>query len=343
MRKLLNTLFVTSDDLYLSLENGNIAAWKGEEKAAQIPLINLESIFDFSHKGASPALLGECVKRGIAFSFLTPHGRFLARACGMVQGNIFLRKEQYRISDDEEESLTIARAMITGKILNARAVLMRALRDHPLSVDKDLFHEHIRELQDAAVCASQASGLDELRGIEGNGAQSYFSLLDSLILQDKKHFYFRGRNKRPPLDRMNAILSFAYTLLAHDCASALEAAGLDSYAGFLHRDRPGRFSLALDLMEELRSICADRLALTLVNNRMISAKNFELKEDGAVWLNGEGRKIILTQWQERKRDIITHPFLQEKMAWGLIPYVQALLLARYIRHDLDGYPPFLWK
>lgn len=233
--------------------------------------------------------------------------------------------------------------MIAGKILNARAVLMRALRDHPLSVDKTLFRSHIQALQDAAVCAAEASSPDELRGIEGNGAQSYFSLLDSLILQDKKHFYFHGRNKRPPLDRMNAILSFTYTILAHDCASALEAAGLDPYAGFLHRDRPGRLSLALDLMEELRSVYADRFALTLVNNRMISAKNFEIKEDGAVWLNGEGRKILLTQWQERKRDTITHPFLQEKMAWGLIPYVQALLLARYIRHDLDGYPPFLWK
>lgn len=343
MRKLLNTLFVTSDDLYLSLENGNIEAWKGKEKAAQIPLINLENILDFSHKGASPALLGECVKRGIGFCFLTPNGRFLARACGVAEGNIFLRKEQYRISDDEEKSLIIARVMITGKILNARSVLMRALRDHPLSVDKDLFRSHIKELQNAAACAAQASGLDELRGIEGNGAQSYFSLLDSLILQDKKHFYFRGRNKRPPLDRMNAILSFTYTILAHDCASALEAAGLDPYAGFLHRDRPGRDSLALDLMEELRSVYADRFALTLVNNRILSSKNFEIKEDGAVWLNGEGRKILLNQWQERKRDTITHPFLQEKMAWGLIPYVQALLLARYIRHDLDGYPPFFWK
>lgn len=319
MRKLLNTLFVTSDDLYLSLENGNIEAWKGKEKAAQIPLINLENILDFSHKGASPALLGECVKRGIGFCFLTPNGRFLARACGVAEGNIFLRKEQYRISDDEEKSLIIARAMITGKILNARSVLMRALRDHPLSVDKDLFRSHIKELQNAAACAAQASGLDELRGIEGNGAQSYFSLLDSLILQDKKHFYFRGRSKRPPLDRMNAILSFTYTILAHDCASALEAAGLDPYAGFLHRDRPGRDSLALDLMEELRSVYADRFALTLVNNRILSSKNFEIKEDGAVWLNGEGRKILLNQWQERKRDTITHPFLQEKWPGALFP------------------------
>ena len=210
-------------------------------------------------------------------------------------------------------------------------------------MDEELFRNHIQDLLQAARCAADASSLDELRGIEGNAAQSYFSLLDFLILNDKKHFYFKGRNKRPPLDPMNALLSFTYTILAHDCASALEAAGLDSYAGFLHRDRPGRQSLALDLMEEFRSIYADRFVLTLVNNRVISAKNFEKKEDGAVWLNQEGRKSLLTHWQERKKEVITHPFLQEKIAWGLIPYVQALLLARYIRGDLDGYPPFVWK
>ena len=343
MRKLLNTLFVTSEDLYLSLENGNIEAWQGKEKVAQIPLINLENIFYFGYKGASPALLGECVKRRIGFCFLTPHGRFLARASGLTAGNIFLHKEQYRMSDGEEKSLPAAKAMIAGKILNTRTVLMRALRDHPLSLDEELFRNHIQDLLQAARCAADASSLDELRGIEGNAAQSYFSLLNFLILNDKKHFYFRGRNKRPPLDPMNALLSFTYTILAHDCASALEAAGLDSYAGFLHRDRPGRQSLALDLMEEFRSIYADRFILTLVNNRVISAKNFEKKEDGAVWLNQEGRKSLLTHWQERKKEVITHPFLQEKIAWGLIPYAQALLLARYIRGDLDGYPPFVWK
>ena len=343
MRKLLNTLFVTSEDIYLSLENGNIEAWKGKEKSVQIPLINIENILYFGYKGASPALLGECVKRGIGFCFLTPHGRFLARASGLTAGNVFLHKEQYRISDNEEKSLIIAKNMIVGKILNARIVLLRALRDHPLSMNESLFRTCAKELHQAAVCAADASRLEELRGIEGNAAQIYFSLFDSLILNDKKHFYFHGRNKRPPLDRMNAILSFTYTLLAHDCASALEAAGLDSYVGFLHRDRPGRQSLALDLMEELRSNCADRFALTLVNNRAISFKNFEIREDGAVWLNGEGRKNLLTQWQERKRDIVIHPFLKEKIPRGLIPYVQALLLARTIRQDIDGYPPFLWK
>lgn len=343
MRKLLNTLFVNSEDVYLSLENDNILAWRENQVLQRIPLINLENIFYFGYKGASPVLLGACVKKHIGFCFITPQGKFLARAVGMTVGNILLRKEQYRISDDEEKSLAIARMMITGKILNARTVLMRALRDHTLSLDEPLFQTHIQDLKQSAKEAIKADDLDMLRGVEGNAAQSYFSLMDQMILTDKKHFYFHERSKRPPLDRMNALLSFAYTILAHDCASALEAVGLDSYAGFLHRDRPGRQSLALDLMEELRSPYADRFVLTLINNRVIQAKHFKVMEDGAVWLGDEGRRLFLTKWQDKKRETITHPFLGEKIYWGLIPYVQSLLLARYIRGDLDGYPPFLWK
>lgn len=343
MRKLLNTLFVTSEDLYLSLENDNILAWREDQVLQRIPLINLENIFYFGYKGASPALLGACVKKHIGFCFLTPQGKFLARVVGMTVGNILLRKEQYRISDEEDRSLAVARMMIAGKILNGRIVLMRALRDHGLSVDQALFQTHIQDLKQSAKEAVKAETLDELRGVEGNAAQSYFSLMDQMILADKKHFYFQERSKRPPLDRVNALLSFAYTLLAHDCASALEAVGLDSYAGFLHRDRPGRQSLALDLMEELRSPYADRFVLTLINNRIIQAKHFKIMEDGAVLLDDEGRHLFLANWQEKKRETITHPFLGEKIYWGLIPYVQSLLLARYIRGDLDGYPPFLWK
>ena len=320
MRKLLNTLFVNSEDLYLSLDNENVAAWKGNEILQRIPLMNLENILYFGYKGASPALLGACVKRHIGFCFLTPQGKFLARAQGLTAGNVLLRK-----------------------ILNSRTVLMRFLRDHPLSVDATSFQAVIQDLQDSAREAAKADSLDHLRGIEGNAAVSYFSLFDALILNDKKHFYFHGRNKRPPLDRVNALLSFAYTLLAHDCASAIEAAGMDSYIGILHRDRPGRQSLALDLMEELRSVYADRFVLSLVNNRVLPAKCFQLMEDGAVLLNAEGRKTFLSKWQERKKETLTHPFLGEKIYWGLIPYVQALLLARYIRGDLDGYPPFIWK
>ena len=220
---------------------------------------------------------------------------------------------------------------------------MRALRNHEISLDQTLFKNSIIELQRQAKETVKATSLEMLRGIEGYAANSYFALMDLLILQRKKHFYFHGRNKRPPKDRMNALLSFAYTLLAHDCASALECVGLDSYVGFLHRDRPGRESLALDLMEEFRSVYADRFALTLVNKQMIREKHFDQTEGGAILLNKEGRKIFLDQWQTRKREKLTHPFLNEKISWGLLPYVQALLLTRYIRGDLDGYPPFVWK
>lgn len=343
MRKLLNTLFVSSEDIYLSLDNENVAAWKDGTVIQKMPLLNLENIFYFGYRGASPALLGACVRRNIGFCFLTPNGRFLARASGITRGSILLHKEQYRVSEDEAKSCALASAMISAKILNARAVLMRAARDHPLSVDQELFQDYVRELMQSARMAHQASTLDELRGIEGNAAQMYFSLFDSMILTEKTAFFFHRRSKRPPLDRVNALLSFTYTLLAHDCASALESAGLDPAAGFLHRDRPGRASLALDLMEELRSIYADRFVLTLINNRVIRRTDFQQMEDGAVWLNETGRKNLLKKWQERKRDIITHPFLEEKIPWGLIPYVQALLLGRCLRDDLDGYPPFLWK
>lgn len=332
-----------SENIYLSLENDNILAWRDKDIVQRIPLINLENIFYFGYKGASPALLGACVQKHIGFCFLTPQGKFLARVTGMAVGNILLRKEQYRISDHEKQSLAIAQMMIIGKILNARTVLMRALRDHSLSLDETLFQSCIQDLKCSAKEVAKAENLDVLRGIEGNAAQSYFSLLDSMILKDKKYFYFKERSKRPPLDRVNALLSFAYTILAHDCASALETAGLDAYAGFLHRDRPGRQSLALDLMEELRSPYADRFVLTLINNRIIQSKHFQIAEDGAVWLREEGRRIFLAKWQEKKRETITHPFLGEKIYWGLIPYVQSLLLARYIRGDLDGYPPFLWR
>lgn len=343
MRHLLNTLFVLSDDIYLSLENENIIAWKGRQLAQKIPLLNLENILYFGYKGASPALLGECAKRKIGFCFLNQNGRFLARVCGASYGNVFLRKEQYRLSDDERKSCEFAKYMLTGKIYNGRITLMRALRDHPLSVDQERFREVIDLLKQSIGEIQKAENLEELRGIEGNAAQLYFSVFDNMILADKKSFFFHERTKRPPMDRMNALLSFTYTILAHDCAVALESVGLDSYVGFLHRDRPGRISLALDLMEELRSMYADRFVLALVNNRVVGAKNFQIMENGAVWLNSDGRKLLLSKWQERKRDMITHPFLEEKILWGLIPYVQSLLLAKFIRKDLDGYPVFLGK
>lgn len=343
MRKLLNTLFITSDDLYLSLENENVLVWREKELLQRFPLRILESILYFSRKNISTALLGACVKNNVGFAVLTPNYRLLGQPTGLTTGNILVRKEQFRISENELESLKIARLIIAGKILNARTMLMRTLRNHRMSLDGEVFSSHIQDLHLAAKESCKVSSLDALRGVEGNAATMYFTLFDDMILNDKKHFYFHDRNKRPPKDRVNALLSFAYTLLAIDYANALGAVGLDAYAGFLHRDRSGRYSLALDLMEEMRTPAADRLVLSLINNRVIQKGHFRVSEDGAVLLNDEGRNIFLTAWQEQKKETIKHPFLGEKIYWGLIPYIQALLLSRYIRGELDLYPPFLWK
>lgn len=343
MRKLLNTLYITSEDLFLSCSNDNVVVNRGDEATACFPLLNLEGIITFSYAGATPALMGECARRGIQLTFMTPNGRFLARVNGMFQGNVLLRREQYRIADNEARSCIIARNMITGKAFNCRWVLERALRDHALRINQDSVKEASERLRLAISQIQQVEELDLLRGLEGEAAVQYFRVFDELILSQKADFIFDGRNRRPPQDNVNAMLSFAYSLLANDCAAALEANGLDAYVGFLHQDRPGRKSLALDLEEKLRAPFADRLVLTLINNRMIQDKHFDRQEGGAVLLNDAGRKLFLKHWQEKKRDEITHPFLKEKMPWGLVPHVQALLLARCIRGDLDAYPPFLWK
>lgn len=343
MRHLLNTLFVTWEGSYLSLENENVVVPLQNGSVRKIPLLNLESIIYFGHKGASPALLGACAKRKIGFAFISQQGKFLARSVGAENGNVLLRKEQYLKAEDEEYALGIAKAMIVAKLYNSRSILLRGMRDHPLSVDAALFKERCAALLSLARDADRAGDLDSLRGMEGGAAKDYFDCLDGLILQDKKHFFMQGRVKRPPTDPVNTLLSFAYTLLAHDCASALEAVGLDAYSGFMHADRPGRASLALDLMEELRSIYADRFVITLINNRIVSHKDFEQAENGAVLLGKDGRTKFLIKWQEKKKEKITHPYLEEKLEWGLVPYTQALLLARTIRGDLEGYPSFLWK
>ena len=343
MKQLLNTLFVTSEDVYLSLEGENVLANRDKEVVARYPLHTLQSIVSFSYSGASPALMGKCAEKGIGLAFCTPRGRFLARVCGESNGNVLLRREQYRIADDDRRSCAIARNMIFGKLTNSAAVIQRTLRDHgPRVTDCGLEAgvSSIRSLQHQVL---EQTELEALRGLEGVGAAAYFGVFDHLLLSRKEEFFFHGRNRRPPLDRVNAMLSFAYSLLTHDCASALESVGLDSYVGFLHRDRPGRESLALDLMEELRPCMADRFVLTLVNNRVVKPDDFQTQDSGAVLLTEEGRKKFLKVWQERKRDTLTHPYLNEKMSWGMIPYVQALLLARHLRGDLDAYPPFLWK
>ncbi len=343
MRKMLNTLFITSEDAYLALENENVVVLRGEEKMGQYPLTILENIVSFSYKGASPALMGTCAARDIHLCFLTPNGRFLARVCGQSRGNVLLRKEQYRVSDDSAQSCMVARNMIFGKIFNSRWVLERMLRDHAMRADQPSLSAASAQLQNRLDGVRQIDDLDALRGAEGLASAAYFGVFDQMILNQKDVFHFDGRNRRPPRDRVNAALSMTYTLLAHDCASALESVGLDAYVGFMHRDRPGRASLALDLMEELRAPLADRFVLTLINTRVLQQKHFKTQADGAVWLTDDGRKALLSAWQSRKKAEITHPFLKEKMTWGLVPYVQALLLARTLRGDLDGYPPFLWK
>ncbi|MDD6966316.1 MAG: type I-C CRISPR-associated endonuclease Cas1c [Firmicutes bacterium] len=343
MKQLLNTLFVTSEDVYLSLEGENVLANRDKEVVARYPLHTLQSIVSFSYSGASPALMGKCAEKGIGLAFCTPRGRFLARVCGESNGNVLLRREQYRIADDDRRSCAIARNMIFGKLTNSAAVIQRTLRDHGPRVTDCGLEAGVSTIRSLQRQVLEQTELEALRGLEGVGAAAYFGVFDHLLLSRKEEFFFHGRNRRPPLDRVNAMLSFAYSLLTHDCASALESMGLDSYVGFLHRDRPGRESLALDLMEELRPCMADRFVLTLVNNRVVKPDDFQTQDSGAVLLTEEGRKKFLKAWQERKRDTLTHPYLNEKMSWGMIPYVQALLLARQLRGDLDAYPPFLWK
>ena len=343
MKHLLNTLFITSEDIYLSLDGENVVANRDKEVVGRFPLHTLQNIVVFSYAGASPALMGACAQRQIGLAFCTPRGRFLARVCGEGSGNVLLRRTQYRAADDPVQCCQISRTMIFGKLFNTRWSMERTRRDHSLRVDSEQFSSASRQICALLPQVREATDPEELRGLEGVGASAYFKVFDQMILGDKDTFFFHGRSRRPPLDAVNAMLSFAYSLLAHDCASALESVGLDSYVGFLHRDRPGRTSLALDLMEELRPCMADRFVLTLINNRQVKASDFLHMESGAVLLTDDGRKTFLKNWQEKKKEVLTHPYLGEKLPWGMIPYMQALLLARYLRGDLDAYPPFLWK
>lgn len=343
MRHLLNTLFVTSEDIYLSVDGENVVANRDKTQVARYPLHTLQGIVTFSYSGASPALMGACAERDVALTFCTPRGRFLARTAGIHGGNVLLRREQYRVADDPIQSCRIARHMIFGKLFNARWSMERTLRDHKMRVDEKKIRAGIAAIKALMPQVREETSLDSLRGLEGVGAAAYFGVYDDMILRDKEAFFFHGRNRRPPLDNVNAMLSFAYSLLTSECASALESVGLDAYVGFLHRDRPGRESLALDLMEELRVCVADRFVLTVINNRVLNPSDFEKAESGAVRMTDDGRRKFLKAWQERKQEVMTHPYLQEKMPWGLVPYVQAMLLARFLRSDLDEYPPLLWK
>lgn len=343
MKKLLNTLYITTPDRYISLDGENVVISAERQEIARVPLHNLERIMLFGGAGASPALMGKCVSESRELVFMSRSGKFLARVEGEVNGNVLLRRKQYRVADKPQESLEIARNIIAAKLYNSRWVLERTIRDHSMRIDTELFKSKSLFLKNAVDNAMKAENIDILRGIEGEAASVYFSVFDDMILQQKDDFKFNGRNRRPPLDRVNAMLSFAYSLCTSMCTSALEAVGLDAYVGFMHTDRPGRRSLALDLLEEFRAVMCDRFVLTMINKRTISPDHFEMREDGAVLLNDDGRRAFLTAWQNRKDEEIKHPFLEEKVQWGMIPYTQALLLSRYLRDDLDSYPPFLWK
>lgn len=343
MKHLLNTLYILSEDVYVALDGENVVVLRGEETAGRLPLHTLEGILCFSYKGASPALMGACAERGIGLSFFTPRGRFLARIQGVAKGNVLLRKRQYEVAEDEDAALSIVRNFIVGKIFNSKWVLERALRDHAMRIDGARVKRASEALDASLRAARECTGIDSLRGIEGDAAATYYSVFDELLLRDKEFFRFAGRSRRPPMDAVNAMLSLFYTVLANDCASALEGVGLDSYIGLMHADRPGRKSLALDLEEELRPIWVDRFVVSAVNNRVVSASSFETRETGEVRLTEEGRRALFESWQNRKKEQLVHPFLKTKVPRGLVPHVQALLLARCLRADLDGYPPFLWK
>ncbi len=343
MKKHLNTLFVTTQGAYLAKEGESVIVRVEKETRLRIPVHTLGGIVCFGNVGCSPFLMGFCAERDVAISFLSEYGRFLARVQGPVSGNVLLRREQYRRADDMTFSAQMARSVLTGKVANCRTVLRRALRDHSDKLDTNQVSQASRQISGSLRRLQEDVPLNSMRGIEGDAAHVYFKVFDHLITSQKQDFFFQDRNRRPPLDNVNCLLSFLYTLVMHDVRSALESVGLDPAVGFLHRDRPGRPGLALDLMEEFRPFIADRLTLSLINLSQVQKKGFKKSESGAVLMDDETRKTVLVAYQKRKQDEIMHPFIEEKVTIGLLFHTQALLLARYLRGDLDGYPPFIWK
>ncbi|HEX2223009.1 MAG TPA: type I-C CRISPR-associated endonuclease Cas1c [Thermoanaerobaculia bacterium] len=346
MKRHLNTLYVTTQGAYLAKDGEAVAVRVEEETRMRVPIHNLGGVVCFGQVGFSPFLLGLCSERGVPVTFLSENGRFLARLQGPTSGNVLLRREQYRRAESPAASATIARSFIAAKIANSRTVLQRALRDRPDHAAAGPLRDAAAELSrylETLRLAGDGVPLDSLRGIEGSAARAYFEAFDPVILQQKEDFFFRERSRRPPLDNVNALLSFLYTLLRHDIAAALESVGLDPAVGFLHRERPGRPSLALDMMEELRAWLADRLALSLINLQQIRGKGFRRSESGGVVMDDDTRKTVLGAYQKRKQEEIVHPFLGEKTTVGLLPHLQAALLSRHLRGDLDAYPPFIWK
>lgn len=349
MKKLLNTLYVTTPESYLSKEGTNVVISTEGKEIFRIPINNLESINTFGYQGASPGAIRLCTENGVALNFFSPLGKFVARCQGPINGNVLLRKRQYEILDDPVEKRRLASRFIFGKIFNSRVVLRRFVRDYPTNKFAKKIEETAESLRRVLQKTNLIPELDILRGLEGEAASGYFSVFPYLILNQNTTFQFNGRNRRPPTDPVNAMLSFGYSLLANDCASALEGVGLDPAVGFMHTLRPGRNSLALDLMEEMRCYIVDRLILSLVNNRQISTSDFKMHSDpcansstSVVFTEG-GMKKFLSAWQAKKKTEFTHPFLNEKIKIGLLPHVQAMLLARNLRGDIDDYPVFLAK
>jgi CRISP-associated protein Cas1 len=343
MKQHLNTLFVTTQGAYVHCE-GEAALVRIEgETRLRVPIHMIGGVICFGRVSCSPALMGLCCDRGVIITHLTEHGRFLARIEGPVSGNVLLRKAQYRQSEEPTGSSELARTIVRAKVANCRTVLLRALRDHPDIPGADVVTEATERLSGALERLERTQPLDTVRGLEGESARYYFEVFDHLILTQKEDFFFRARNRRPPLDNINSLLSFAYTLLTHDARSALESVGLDPAVGFLHRDRPGRPGLALDLVEEFRPVLGDRFILSLVNKRQIHPDGFRKSESGAVLMDEDTRKAILSAYQERKQEAIIHPFLDEETTVGLLLHLQARLLAGFLRGDLDAYPPFVWR
>lgn len=343
MKKHLNTLFVTTQGAYLSKEGETVVVKTDGEIKLRVPVHTIGGIVCFGNVSCSPYLMGFCAENDVAISFLSEHGRFLAKVQGPVSGNVLLRREQYRKADDLKFSTEVAKFILAGKITNCRTVLQRALRDHASKINEDEVRHAVMRLNRQLEIIDQDQSLEILRGIEGDSAHIYFNVFDHLIVAQKDDFRFEERNRRPPLDNVNSLLSFIYTLLMHDVRSALECVGLDPAVGFLHRDRPGRPGLALDLMEEFRPYIADRLTLSLINLQQVQDKGFKKMDSGAVVMNDDTRKTVLVAYQERKQEEITHPFLDEKVMIGMLFHIQAMLMARYLRGDMDGYPPFIWK
>ena len=343
MKKLLNTLYINNPDRYLSLDGENILILENKEVIGRVPLHNLDSIVTAGYTGVSPALMKKCVDLNINLTFINQYGHFLARVSGETKGNVLLRRKQFLESTNVEFCLNISSMIIKAKLYNTRSVLERSIRDHGIVLDTDKVKRASNFIKESLLKIDTINNIDSLRGIEGEAASVYFSVFNELILRQKNEFVFINRNKRPPTDSLNAMLSYGYTLLRLMYESSLESVGIDPYVGIMHTDRPGRKSLALDLMEELRCPFVDRFVLTLINKQIISAKHFITMEDKSVKMTELGRKIFLSEWQKKKQSVINHPYLKEKVEWGMIPYTQALLLARFLRGDLDGYPPFFWR